>query len=57
MSEYIHRMSLVVPELMMAQGDLMSGRNYGFIWLSRTPIDSERYKANEYLAQKSGVTL
>ena len=30
---------------------------FGFIWLSRTPTDSERDKANEYLAQKSGVTL
>lgn len=39
------------------RGDLMSGRMYGFIWVSDNVSDENRDKANNYLMNKSGVTL
>jgi len=38
-------------------GHFMKGRIYGFVWLSRTPTDTERDNTNQYLMQRSGVVV
>lgn len=40
-----------------SDGNLMSGRMYGFIWVSDNVSDENRDRANNYLMNKSGVTL
>ncbi len=38
-------------------GDIMSGREYGFVYLGRAPTDAEIDSANRAMMNRSGVTL